>query len=433
MKDILARAKKAAQEAELFILTSEETQVQFEANRLKRIQSKQNRTTALRVIKDGRIGLALAAGAVDPARLVDAAVETAEFGMQARFEFPARINYPRVEICDPGAATIDPDMMTKLGQDLIGAIISHTPGILCEAGVTSAEISVQISNTRGANTSYSKSVFSLGVEGTLIRGTDMLFVGDGESSCRPFADSRRVAENVLVQLERARDIAAAPSREIPVIFTPHGVASALVPALMAGFNGKTVLEGASPVGSKLGETIFYPGFSLYDDPTVPNRPHSRPCDDEGVPSQRTALIRKGKVSGFLYDLQTAARAGRRSTGNASRGRDGLPGPGPSGFIIEAGTASFDEMLGDIKEGIVVEQLLGAEQGNILGGDFSGNVLLGYLVKNGKLVGRVKNTMVTGNVYQVLKDIAAVGKETRWVDGFLQTPPIYCPRLSVTSK
>jgi len=77
--------------------------------------------------------------------------------------------------------------------------------------------------------------------------------------------------------------------------------------------------------------------------------------------------------------------------------------------------------------------MGAEQGNILGGDFSGNVLLGYKVESGKIVGRVKDTMVSGNVYQVLKEGIVIGSEAKWVGGFLQTPHIYCPRLSVASK
>jgi PmbA protein len=91
------------------------------------------------------------------------------------------------------------------------------------------------------------------------------------------------------------------------------------------------------------------------------------------------------------------------------------------------------MVQDMKEGLVIEQLMGAEQGNLLGGDFSGNVLLGYKVESGKIVGRVKNSMVSGNVYQALKDIAAIGSEARWVGGFLQTPHIYIPKLSVASK
>jgi PmbA protein len=91
------------------------------------------------------------------------------------------------------------------------------------------------------------------------------------------------------------------------------------------------------------------------------------------------------------------------------------------------------MVRDIKEGLVIEQLMGAEQGNILGGDFSGNVLLGYKIENGKLVGRVKNTIVSGNVYQLLKEIAGIGSEAKWIGGFLCTPHIYCPSLAVAAK
>jgi PmbA protein len=132
-------------------------------------------------------------------------------------------------------------------------------------------------------------------------------------------------------------------------------------------------------------------------------------------------------------LQTAALAGKKSTGNGSRNRGSLPGPAPSALVVAPGKTTFDEMVRDIKEGLVVEQLMGAEQGNILGGDFSGNVLLGYKIENGKIVGRVKDTMVSGNVYKVLGDIAAIGSETRWVSSFMQTPPFYCKGLSVSSK
>jgi PmbA protein len=91
------------------------------------------------------------------------------------------------------------------------------------------------------------------------------------------------------------------------------------------------------------------------------------------------------------------------------------------------------MVGDIKEGLVIEELMGAEQGNILGGDFSGNVLLGYKIENGKIVGRVKDTMVSGNIYSLLKEITALGSDARWVGGFVNTPSLYFPRVSVASK
>jgi PmbA protein len=217
-----------------------------------------------------------------------------------------------------------------------------------------------------------------------------------------------------------------------VIFLPSGVGSALISPFIAAFNGKTVFEGASPVGHRSGEKVFDASFSLYDDPTLPFRPSSRPFDDEGVPSQRTPLVEFGVVKSFLYDLQTAGLAGRTSTGSAARGR-GLPSPSPSAFVISPGKTTFEEMVVNIKEGLVVEELMGAEQGNVLGGDFSGNVLLGYKVENGKIVGRVKNTMVSGNIYQLLNKVAAIGSDSRWVGSFLSTPSLFFPSVSVASK
>ena len=432
MENILAQAKKVAEEAEVFMFSSEETPVQFEANRLKHVQSKQSSSVALRIIKDGRVGYASATGLADSRDLVHMAVETARFGMPARFEFPSPATYPQVEIFDPEVESVPLEKMIELGEELVAQITHHTPDIICEAGVTKDILSVRIINSRGGQVDYRKSVFDLGIEGTLIRGTDMLFVGESQSSCHPLLETKEVVEVVLQQLESARDQASVPGRQLPVVFTPRGVASALISPLMAAFNGRTVLEGASPIGKRLGETVFDEKLSLWDDPTIAYRPGSRPGDDEGVASQCTSLVEQGTVANFLYDLQIAALAHTRSTGNGRRG-GGLPSPSPSAFVIGSGDTTFEEMVQDIKEGLVIELLMGATQGNILGGDFSGNVLLGYKVESGKIAGRVKDTMVSGNIYQILKQIAAIGNEAKWVGSFLKTPPLYCPSVSVASK
>jgi len=433
VETILDQAKRVAEEAEVFMVSSEETPVQFEANRLKHIQSKRSSSVALRIVRQGRIGYATTTEPGDSQNLVNNAVETAQFGMTAKFELPSLTSYPQVEAYDPDTESVSLEKMVELGEQLITTVRGHTPALVCEAEATKGVISVRIINSRGGQANYRKSIFSLGIEGTLIRDTDMLFVGEGESSCHPLLEPKAVAELVLQQLELAKNRASVPSQSLPVVFTPNGVASALISPLMAAFNGKTVLEGASPIGNRLGQPVFDEKLWLWDDPTIAYRPGSRPCDDEGIPSQCTPLIEQGTVANFLYDLQTAALAHTQSTGNGSRNRGGLPSPSPSAFIIAPGKTSFNEMVNDIKEGLVIEQLMGATQGNILGGDFSGNVLLGYKVESGKIVGRVKDTMVSGNIYQLLKQITAIGSETKWVGGFLNTPPLYCPSVSVASK
>jgi PmbA protein len=432
VEDILAQAKKVAEAAEVFIVSSEETPVQFEANRLKRIQGNQGTSVALRIIKEGRVGYASTTDLGDTQGLVNSAVETAPFGVQARFELPAKAKYPSIKVFDPDTESISIEKMIELGEELIALITKHTPDIICEAMVAKDIISLRLMNSGGGEASYKKSVFSLSLWGSLIRGTDMLFVGESQSSCNPITTPKEVADVVIQQLELAKNRASVPTKQLPVILTPRGVVSAIIPSLMMAFNGKIVLEGASPIGNRLEQKVFDTKLSLWDDPTIAYRPNSRPCDDEGVPSQRTPLIEQGRVANFFYDLQTAALAGTKSTGNGNR-NGGLPTPSPTTLVIAPGKTGFDEMVKDIKEGLVIEQLMGAEQGNILGGDFSGNVLLGFKIENGKIVGRVKDTMVSGNIYRVLKEVAAIGSEAKWVGGFVLTPPIYCPRLSVASK
>jgi PmbA protein len=433
VEQILAQAKRVAEEAEAFVVSSEETPVQFEANRLKHIQSKQSSYVALRIIRGGKIGYATATELGDSQNLVNAAVETAQFGMIAKFELPSLSVYPEIEVFDPKVESVSTEEMINLGEELIATVRGHTPDIVCEAGVSKAIISIHIINSRGGQANYKQSIFSLAVAGHLIRNTDMLFVGESESSCHPLTETKAIAGEVLRQLELAKNRASIPSKPLPVVFTPRGLASALILPLMVAFNGKTVLKGASPIGNRLGQPVFDDKLWLWDDPTLAYRPESRPCDDEGIPSQRTPLIQQGTITNFLYDLQTAALAHTQSTGNGSRNHGGLPAPSPSAFIIKPGNTTFDEMVTDIKEGLVIEQLMGAGQGNILGGDFSGNVLLGYKVESGRIVGRVKDTMVSGNVYQLLKQITAIGSDARWVGGSINTPSLYCPTLSVASK
>ena len=433
MERILEQAKKAAEAAEVFMISSEQTPVKFENNHLKHIISKQSQTVALRIIKNGRIGYSVTNNIDDISMLVDAAVETAQFGTSAKFEFPAATSYPNVEVYDPSIESVSTEQMIKLGEEMIEVIKGNTSDIACEGGVTKSTTTIRIINSNGGEAGYRKSIFNMGIEGTVVHDTDMLFVGEDDSSCHPLTDTKIVTDSVIRQLEWAKEQDEAPDKAMPVIFTPNGVASALIAPFMSAFNGKTVLEGASPIGNKLGQSIFDKKLWLLDDSSINFCPGSRPFDDEGAPTKCTPLIENGVPLNFFYDLQTAALANTRSTGNGERHGGGLPFPSPSVFVIKPGSTSFEEMLADIKEGLVIEYVMGADQGNVLGGDFAGNVLLGYKIENGRITGRVKNTMVSGNVYQLLKDIAAIGSDSKWIGGSFSTPSFYIPNLSISSK
>ncbi|MBI2863524.1 MAG: TldD/PmbA family protein [Chloroflexi bacterium] len=432
-EQILEMASKVAEQAEVYYVQSESTPISFEANRLKQVTTRESRGVALRIIKNGRVGLAATTRLDEVRQLVDAAVEVAQFGAEAKFDLPGPGHYPAVNVYDPSVEQVTVEKMVDLGNETIERLLAVNSELLCEASISKSAASVQLLNSKGGKASYRKAVMGISMEATLIRGTDMLFVGDSQSSCQPILDVTQAVNTTLKQLEMAKRNAGIASKAMPVIFVPQGVLSALISPLASAFNGKTVLLGASPLGDKRGQRVFDSKISIWDDPTIDLRPGSAMCDDEGIPTRKVTLVNEGVVGEFLYDLQTAGLAGTKSTGSAGRSLESLPSPSTSLLVVGTGNMSQDEMIADVKEGLLVWHLMGAGQGNVLGGDFSGNVLLGYKIENGQVVGRVKDTMVAGNVYDVLKDVVALGSEAEWLGGSMFVPAIYVASLGVASR
>ena len=434
LEHLLNLAKKRCEQAEVVRVWHKSTPANFEANRLKMLETKESSGIALRIVKNGRIGLSATNDPKDVDGLVDRAIELAEFGAKAMFELPGPGKFPAVTVYDKATEAVTVEQMVQFGQEMIDTLRRANSDLICEAGVTKSLDEVEILNSNGCHASYKRSSYSYGVHGTLIRGTDMLFVGDWGASCSPTLDPKPVTKRPVEQLELAKETVPAPQGEVPVIFTPHAIAYLLMP-LTSAVNGRTVLQGASPLQGKLGTQLLDPRFSLWDDPTVPLRPDSRNADDEGIPSRKTLLIERGVPQGFLYDLQTAGLAGAKTTGSASRGLSSLPTPSTSVLFIEKGDTPYARMVADIKDGLIIEQLLGAGQGNVAGGEIGGNVLLGYRIQNGKITGRVKDTVIAGNVYTSLGSgkLIALSDTQEWVSGSLLTPAIACMGISVSTK
>jgi PmbA protein len=193
--------------------------------------------------------------------------------------------------------------------------------------------------------------------------------------------------------------------------------------------GKTVLQGSSPLADRIGQHRFDSAFSLSDDPLLNGRAGSRPADDEGVVSRRFPLVEGGTVRGFIYDAETATRAGVSPTGHARRTTFGKPQPAYTNLVMGAGELEFGQLLAMIDDGLLVDELLGVGQGNAISGAFAYPVGLAYRVTNGEIVGRVSGTQVAGNAYDLLDRIKGLGREVRW-HGSLAAPHLVVDGVAV---
>lgn len=432
-EQILAAASKEGEEAEVFYVSSSSTPVHFEANQIKAVDSNESSGAALRLIKNGRVGFGSSSDLGNIDSLISSAIETSQFGAEAKFQFPGKTDLPEVPVFDPSVNDVSLEEMVALGQHVIDELRAHSDEVQVEGGVSHSTSTITLLNSRGGQVSYARTGFRIGFEATVIRGEDMLFTFDGQSSVSPITDPSEMIAAIIRQLAWAKDTATVETKTMPVILMPAAVPSILLSPLLAGLSGKSVLQGTSPLAEKMGEKIVDDRFTMIDDSTLPWIPASSPSDDEGIASRRLPLIESGMVGTFLYDLQTAGLAGTQSTGSGERGLGSLPSPSAGVLVVGEGDTSLDNIIADMSEGLIVEALLGAGQSNVLGGDFNANILLGYKIENGKVVGRVKNTMISGNAYKALNNLIAIGNDGRWVRGGLFAPTIALADVSVSAN
>jgi len=420
---------------EVYHLRTRTLPVEFHSGKLESIKSKELEGVALRVIDNGKLGFATTTNVRDRDGLITAAVATAAFGEKASFTFPDEEAFVSVDTYDQAIVKLSERDLVELGEALIAKLQRASSEVEINVSITKVLETVRITNTSGLDTEEERTGISLSVDIEKAKEGDIfLLFEQAQASYLNELQVDRVANNLIQHLRWGERIVPAPSGALPVVFSPAGAICLLLP-LVVGFNGKAVFMGISPLKGRVGETAFSSALSIVDDGTIPRAVRSSGFDDEGIPTTRTPLVSDGEISNFVYDLRTAALAGVEPTGNGSRG--GFRSPPKvvmSNVTISTGAHSQEEMIAELDEGILVESVLGLGQGNIISGQFSNNVAVAFKIEHGKVVGRVKNTMIAGNTYALLKEnLIALGNEASWGRGMLNTPAIAVDGVNVVGQ
>lgn len=430
VEQIVEKATQKAQSAQALLRSQETSEVSFENDRLKSAESSQRTTIHLKVIKDGKVGVSTSTDPRDVDGVVNRALEAAEFGSPAYYTMPGAQLLQPVRTFDPALPPLDKPEMIRLGQGMMDMIKAYNAEILAAAELNKTLQTTEFANSAGVLYTSEDTNLEVGAGGQLVRGTDILFAGHGLSQKKRALDTEDIAERAIEYFRLAERIAPVQSGDLPVIFTPGGL-SALMLSLTLGLDGKNVYLGASPLRDKLGQSIADPRFTLVDDPLVEYGPNTSAFDNEGVVRKPLAMVENGILRNFIYDLDTAGRAGAKPTGHGTERR-------LTNLLISPGDTPYKEMLRGIKQGLLVHEFLGLGQGNPINGEFSVNVFLGYKIEDGEIVGRVKDVMLAGNAFNALKDIAVISKEREWVSGSFGyftglVPYIQVGKLSVVAK
>ncbi len=203
------------------------------------------------------------------------------------------------------------------------------------------------------------------------------------------------AERVLARMGPGKVASGA----VPVVFDPR-VGATLLGHLVSAISGSSIARRASFLLEHDLAQIFAPGITIIDDPLRPRGLASRPFDGEGLAVGERALVEDGKLTGWLMDCAAARQLGREPTGHAARGHGGAPGVSSSNLHLAAGSLSRAELIADIKDGVLVTELIG--QGvNGVTGDYSRGAS-GFRIMNGEITGPVAEFTVAGNLLAMFK-------------------------------
>jgi PmbA protein len=201
----------------------------------------------------------------------------------------------------------------------------------------------------------------------------------------------------------------------------------------SNFLATPMQRGLSLLADKEGETIASPVLTVREEPMYEKALTKIPFDDEGVLTTAKAIIDKGVFATALYDLRSAYKAGKTSTGNGFRGGSAVSEM-PTNLVVEPGDKSFDELLEEAGEGIILTDLSGLHAGvNPISGDFS-LLCEGYLIENGKKGRPVEQITVAGNFYEVIKSIISVGNDIINLpsgEGEFFTPSVLVSSLAIS--
>ena len=200
------------------------------------------------------------------------------------------------------------------------------------------------------------------------------------------------------------------------------------------FSGDAAQKGLSLLKDKEGEIIASKNVTLVDNPHLENGLASVSFDDEGVATKRKDIISEGKLVTLLHNLKTAYKGNTKSTGNGFKSSYASSvGVSPTNFYIQEGVKSFEELLEEVGEGLLITEFAGLHSGaNSITGDFS-LAAKGFYVKDGKKDFPVEQITVAGNFFDLLKNIIEIGSDLKFPMSSVGSPSIIVEGLSIAGN
>ena len=407
--------------AEVFIGKSEYLNIEVEENSVKYSEIGRNHGISIRIYQpNGSIGFAFTN--ILNRNVVEKMVKNAIKMMRVGTPDPNFKNLPeKLKSYANVEDLYDKSIKNLIIEDTIGyikdliKICTDDDQAISQSGDFTANSNLSyIFNSNGIEVSGEETLFNIS-SNMIVKDTINGEVSNGYESQmkRKLADidGTKTAEEALKNAKRNLHRKKIKTKKMSVVLSPKGTINLILNPIASAINAETYQYKRSFLVGKREMKIGSDLINIDDNALINGRVGSSIFDGEGFPCRNKKIIDHGQFlqSGLLHNSYTAGKEGIESTGNASRRSfSSIPSIGISNLILQPGTTQKDEIIQNVKEGILLNST--ADSPNIATGDFSGLISQGNLIQNGEIKHALNETMFGINLLDLFENVTSISKE-----------------------
>ena len=438
---IAAAEKLGITEYELYYKASESTTVSIYQHEIDQFTSSEDGGVCFRCIADGKMGYA-STEALNEEQAVQIVARAADNARTLESEDPAFLGeggqcYIQLDRVLYPLPTTEELIQTALKTQV--KLYASDERVIdgCGTEAIAEKNTTAIYNSKGLDLTYENHIAGLVVSSVVSQDGEMSDAYEIKLAKLDSIDLDALTAKVTNAAIEKLGGDVAPTGNYPVVFSPEAMAG-LMQVYSTVFSAEAALKGLSKLADREGQVVASELVTLVDDPFHPDNPAPMNFDAEGSPACRKNVIENGVLKTLLYNLKTAAVAGKKTTGNASKaGYNAAVTVRPFTMHIAAGAISEEALLAKAGNGVYINSLGGLHAGaNPVSGDFSLQSA-GFLIENGVKTTHVKAFTVAGNFFELLKSITGVADNVRLPRAMGTTafgsPSVLVEGLSVAGK
>ncbi len=436
-KDILS--KKKLDQWEIFLQRSSAFRVETKQGETDFLQKAELSGMAVRLIKNRRMGFSFSSdlGFASLKQTVDTAESIAEVTSEdSDYSFPGSSG-PVMEISSlfcPEIETVDELEKISIAKTIEQTAFDHDKRIsaIRSSGYADFIIEAQILNSLGLNIKGKAGISRIWIELMAQSGAEQE-MGYWASQAR---DPKMLDPVKLGQTAADRAIRSLGGKAIPSTKCPALIENSVVVRLLETLSNSFIAEShfkktVSPRVS-IGSEVFSNVVNIFDSGLEIDGSKAFPFDGEGVPSQETTVVDRGKIQSYLADNYYAKKLKTGRTANSCRsGFDSAPFNGVTNLFVKPGNASQSDMIKDVGSGILITEVMGLHTANPISGDFSVGAA-GFKISGGRIDHPVKGIAIAGNIIDLFGSVKMVGADFEFFGSF-GAPSLLVDNLSISGE